>query len=132
MKLLAYDPKKRKKVLCGFVKGDTFVRYVTSAHFHQLTQSYAIQEHIVQKLVEMDVKHVHLHTSVGYVLMSRLSDWLEPDIKVLDYGNGKQRFLPIKRMTRKPERDMGQKSPDADWQAELEAHKGEIEFSPKA
>lgn len=130
MKLLTYDPAKHHRVFCGEVKGDTFVRYVTSAHFHQLTQSYGIQECIMQRLIEMDVKHVHLHTSVGYVLMSLLTDWLEADIKVLDYGNGKQRFLPIKRMKRKADRFMKQTSPDKEWQAELEAHrKQELDLS---
>ncbi len=99
MKIVTYDPKKKKRVLCGEVKDDTFVKHVTSKHFMRICQGYGIQEVAIEKLKELGVKKVKIITEVS-ILDSKLSDWLDHDIKVMDFGNGKQRFLPIKRMKR--------------------------------
>ena len=58
-------------------------------------QAYAIQEDIIEQLKKLDCQKVVFKTITG-ILESNFSDWLLPNIKVLDYGHGKQRFLPIR------------------------------------
>lgn len=101
VKLNTYDPQKKKIVLVGRVYGDmSFHKEVEAKHFMRICQGYGIQEVVVEKLVEIGIKTIILHTSDGGMLCSKLKDWLEPDIRVMDFGAGKQRFLPVKRMRR--------------------------------
>jgi len=101
LKLFTYDPQKKKTVLVGELHEDkSFHKEVKSSHFMRVCQGYGIQENVIEKLVEVGVEKVILHTSDGGKLSSKLSDWLEPDIRVMDFGAGKQRFLPVNRMRR--------------------------------
>ena len=102
-KMLTYDPKKKKYVSAGEFDGKRFYSVKKAKHFHRITQSYAMQEDVIAKLVEGDCQEVFLKTPTG-VLVSKFKDWLSPDIKVLDYGHGKQRFMPIKRLAKRTKR----------------------------
>jgi len=63
-------------------------------------QAYEIQEDVIQKLKEANCTMVRFKTPTD-ILESDFTDWLQPNIKVIDYGHGKQRFLGVKDMRRK-------------------------------
>jgi hypothetical protein len=105
-KVICFDPKKRRMVLAGEVIGSTFHRNVKPEHFMNVCQGYGLQETVMGQLQADGITSVVLHHSLGYTLKSKLEDWLEPDILVADYGNGKQRFLPVNRMTRSTKGDV--------------------------
>ncbi len=98
IEVMTYDMKKDKKVLCGHLKGDTFYREVKPEHLMHKFNSYAIQEDAFHYLVINGCKRVVLQTQDGY-LVSTIEDWLQPNIKVMNYGHGSQRFLPVKYMS---------------------------------
>jgi len=102
-KILTYDTRKGKQILAGSVDDltHTFIKKVTSKHFFKKTQSYAIQETVIEQLKELGITTIKIITPAS-IYMSTLDIWLDPCIKVLDYGHGKQRFLPIKYMRRIP------------------------------
>ena len=100
-KILTYDPRKAKTVITGkYDEGTkTFNKEVSSKHFHKITQSYAIQEDVIHRLKELGCERVVIKTPTSQ-LKSKFIDWLDKEIKVLDYGWGKQRFMPVKRMSK--------------------------------
>lgn len=100
-KILAYDPYKKKKVLVGSFNENkgTFLKKVTSKHFFRRSQSYAIQEEVIQQLIELGVTKIIIK-SPSSTYTSTLDDWLTPNILVQDFGYGRQRFLPVKYMKR--------------------------------
>jgi len=62
-----------------------------------MVKGYGIQEKVIQKLKELGCEEIQIHKQfLSY--KSKFSDWLKPEIKVLDYGHGKQRFFPLKDM----------------------------------
>lgn len=98
MKLLCYDPTKKKNVLCGEIIGDTFFRWVKPEHFMRVLQGYGIQEIAFQELVGRKVKKIILkETDTSQRWGSEVSDWLKNG-KIADFGNGPQRFLSLKYM----------------------------------
>ena len=101
MKVTTFDPKKKKKVLAGHIDGDTFTREVKQKHYMHICQGYGIQEVVIEKLKELGIKNITIISEVSK-LHSKLSEWLEPDIKVMNFNHGKQRFLPVNRMKREP------------------------------
>ena len=98
-KLLVYDPRKRKLVLCGHVDGNTFIRNVVSRkHFMKIVGGYGIQENAFVELKNREIENILLkEEDTKKTWSSTLSDWEEKG-KVADYGNGKQRFLSTKYM----------------------------------
>lgn len=98
-KLFCFDPRKNKTVLAGEIELDTFFKKVEPKHFMKIIQGYGIQENVIEQLKSKGIKNIKIITNVSQYA-STLDDWLAPDIKVLDYGNGKQRFMPIHRMKR--------------------------------
>lgn len=99
MKILTWDPKKKKTVLSGYFEDGVFHRHVEARHFMRKFQAYAIQEDVIQKLMELKCRLIILHTHADK-LESLFDNWLAPDIRVMDFGWGKQRFMPVKRMKR--------------------------------
>lgn len=102
MKIYSFDPKKRTKVLCGDIIDDGFYRDVTYKHLMRINNSYAIQEDAFQELIANDVTKIFMKVKeTGDVWESTTNDWLNI-ATVADYGHGKQRFLSLKYMHRKP------------------------------
>lgn len=100
MKLYTFDPKKGQTVFAGYIEGDFFYKIVTARHFMRIMKGYGIQEDIIVKLQAQGVKKILIETPTS-LLESELSQWLEPHIQVRNFGNGKQRFLPVKHMKAK-------------------------------
>jgi hypothetical protein len=102
MKLLVWDPKKKKTVLCGILTptGKTLGRVVKPEHFMNIVQGYGIQEIAFEKALQMGVKQIALQEIHTHdVLLATSISWLNMG-KVADYGSGKQRFLSVKYMKR--------------------------------
>lgn len=98
MKLLAFDPAKKKMVLCGEVVGDSLFRWVKPEHFMRVSQSYGIQEVAFQKIVIEGLKTIILkEEATEQRWEASVEDWRVHG-RVADYGHGKQRFLGIKFM----------------------------------
>lgn len=98
MKLLTFDPRKRKQVLVGEIIGTTLFRNVTTKHFMHVLDGYGIQEEALRQLVLKGVSAVVIkETDTGKQWESKVSDWLTFG-RSADYGNGKQRFLSLKYM----------------------------------
>jgi len=97
---MTFDPKKNKVVKAGELHNDIFLKKVGVKHFMNIIQGYGIQEDVIQQLVEKGCSKIILETPTG-LLESNLSIWLEPNIKVLNYGHGPQRFMPVKYMQRR-------------------------------
>lgn len=101
MKLLAFDPKKNKRVLCGEIVGDTLIRIVKPEHFMRMVQGYGIQEVAFQAVMEKGLQNIMLvESKTGLEWKASVKTWLSQS-KVLDYGHGKQRFLSLKFMNSK-------------------------------
>lgn len=100
MKILTYDPKKKKEVLCGELIGDTLFRLVKPEHFMNVVQGYGIQEIAFQEIVHSGCKKIVLEEEgLNSGWSSEMVDWLNHS-KVADYKHGKQRFLSTKYMHR--------------------------------
>lgn len=98
MKILTYDPKKGKKVLCGNLVGDTLFRDVEAKHFMQVLQGYGIQEVVFQEILSMGVKYIILKETHTDKRWKADTETWRLKSKVADYGHGKQRFLSLKYM----------------------------------
>lgn len=104
MKLITFDPAIKKVVVAGkwIPEKKLFAKKVGPEHFMRVLQGYGIQNDVFQQVVKNGVHHIafkEIHT--GDVLLSRVQQWLDDGV-VKDYGHGKQRFLSIKFMRRKP------------------------------
>jgi len=98
MKILSYDPRKKKYIKCGLLIGDTFFRDVTHKHFMRVVGGYGIQEDAFQKIVaEGGKKIVIKETDTNRQWEADIKAWDE-HCHIADYGNGKQRFLGLKYM----------------------------------
>ena len=65
-KVTTYDPKKNKHILAGYIEGNVFIKQVSGRHFFRKFQAYGIQEDVIQKLIERNVKKLQaLHTCYG-------------------------------------------------------------------
>lgn len=107
MKLMTYDPAKKKMVLVGYWNKDKKLlgRKVGPQHFMRVLQGYGIQNDVFQQIIKSGIKHIALkeiHT--GDILLSNVKSWLNEG-RVKDYGHGKQRFLSVKYMRRKRAKD---------------------------
>lgn len=100
VKLLTFDPRKRKKVLVGKIIGDTlFRKMVKRKHFMKVVDGYGIQEQAMVELLRRGVqKVIIIETDTKRRWKSRIQDWIKHG-KVADYsGHGKQRFLSLRYM----------------------------------
>lgn len=97
MIITTHDPKTKKVVKVGELVDKVFYKKVSSKHFFKLSQSYGIQEVVMQVLQEEGCEYIVFETPTGK-LLSEFRQWLEPGVKVQDFGHGKQRFLPVKYM----------------------------------
>lgn len=96
MKILTYDPRKKKTVLCGTLEEDTFVRVVEPRHFMKVMQGYGIQEDAFQEILSKGCKRIIIKTKT-HEYYAPVSIWLEHS-KIADYSAGKQRFVSLKFM----------------------------------
>lgn len=96
MTITTYDVRKSKIVKAGALIDGVFIKECNSKHFMKIHQGYGIQEDVIQKLIENKCEKVMIKTTTE-VLISNLIDWLQFGV-VSDYGNGKQRFLPVRKM----------------------------------
>jgi len=87
-----FDPKKRKEVFVGSVKGDTFYRSVNSKHYMVLEGGYGMQTTLLDKLIREKVKNIRFTTQKGKTLDSTIADWVQWG-KIKKYGHGRQTFL---------------------------------------
>lgn len=96
MKILTYDPKKKKTVLCGELEGDTFTRLVEAKHFMKVMQGYGIQEDAFQEILEKGCTRIIIKNKTTEYF-APMSIWLEYG-RVADYSSGKQRFVSLRFM----------------------------------
>lgn len=95
-----YDAKKGKWVKVGTLKDGIYERRVNpEKHLMRKIDCYGIQEEAVKILQARGCDRVRLITKTE-TLESDFAAWLAPDIRVMDYGHGKQRFYPVYRMRR--------------------------------
>jgi hypothetical protein len=100
MELIIYtfDKAKNKKVIAGKIKNGIFYRKVKeSKHLMLKMDAFAQQEDVIQQLINHEVSTL-IFESKEKIYTSKLMRWLQSDIKVLDYGHGKQRFMPRRFM----------------------------------
>jgi len=98
MKILAFDPFKRKKVLCGEVVGDTLIRDVDPIkHFMRVVGGYGIQHYVFPILKKNGVKKIIIKELNGKNWEADLKTW-EENSRTMDFGHGKQIFLSLKYM----------------------------------
>jgi hypothetical protein len=98
MKILSYDPRKHKRVLCGEFIVDTFFRTVQPYHFMKIVGGYGIQEDAFQDIVGRGCKKIVIkEVKTGNQWEATVEDWLN-HCHIADYGSGKQRFLGLKYM----------------------------------
>lgn len=93
----AFDPKKRKEVVCGYVDGDTYHRSVNNRHYFVKYGGYGVQTLILDRLIRKKVKYIVITTHKGTKLKSDIIDWVRWGRK-RNYGHGKQTFLGTKFM----------------------------------
>jgi len=98
-KIYTFDPQKKRIVFAGIFYNRNFFKKVDQRHFMRMVQGYGIQEDVIERLLKRGCEKVILKTPLC-LLVSNFSDWLEEDIDSIDYGSGKQVFLPVKRMKR--------------------------------
>jgi len=96
-RVTTYDPKKQKHILAGHIDGNTFIKKVTARHFFRMLQAYAIQEDVIQRLIENGISKIKI-ISHTLTYESHISEWINGHALIRDYGNGLQRFLPIHYM----------------------------------
>lgn len=94
-----YDGGKNKQVVAGKYNEETkaYIRRVKPEHFMRINQSYGIQEDVVEQLHKLGCRIIIMHTDEGK-LYSYFEEWLKPNIKVQNFGNGRQRFYPVYKM----------------------------------
>ncbi len=120
-KLYTYDSGKDKYVLCGTIVGNTLFRKVNSRHFMRVVQGYGIQEEAFQELSEKGIKMIVLkHEETERNIQAPTSRWIEHG-RVMNYGNGKQRFLAVKFMDQRKKPDIVFLSSQAPVNQKLEA-----------
>ena len=101
MIIKTWDKKKQKHVVAGKVEGGAYHRKVIdSKHLMRKFDAYAIQEDVIEQLQDLNIGDIII-TSQDNVYFSTSSDWLQPNIRVMDFGHGKQRFLPRRYMIKK-------------------------------
>lgn len=88
-----YDPKKRQNVFVGYFENQVFYKKVSTIHFMKIENGYGIQEDVLQKLHSLNCQRIIIDNNAS-IFETSLIDWLKRPIK--NYGNGPQRFLPIK------------------------------------
>lgn len=93
MRLLTYDPKKQKTVVAGYFTEKIFFKEVKNNHYMKLCKGYGINVDVIDQLKKLDCKLIVVFTPTN-ILMSMFIDWLKPNIRTLDFGYGKQKFLP--------------------------------------
>lgn len=100
---LSFDPKKNKTVKVGLFIGNALFKEVQRQHLMRVLDGYGIQETAFNKLPDKKIEFIVLSEQWdgGNKLYSRVTDW-EKLGRVMDYGNGKQRFLSRKYMSVKP------------------------------
>lgn len=98
MKILTYDTKKKKVVLCGEFIGDTFFRNVKPYHYMKVVGGYGISEDAFQEIISKGCKKIIIkEITTENSWESRIEDWIG-HCHIADYGSGKQRFLGLKYM----------------------------------
>lgn len=98
MKLLTYDPAKKKKVLIGEIIGDTLFRWVKPEHYMQVVGGYGIQEVGFQEALKRQIRWIILKAEWTYMRWKADIETWKIHGRVADYGHGKQRFLSLKYM----------------------------------
>ena len=101
MKITTFDPKKKKDVTVGTLKGDTLTRVVTKKHWCFKHSTYGgIQVEAIENLKMLNcTKVVTKNKKENKVYTSSLVDWEGPNSILDNLGNGDQRFLQDKYMT---------------------------------
>ena len=89
-----YDYKKKKPVKVGDIVGDTFIKKCKPNHYFRMLDAYGIQEEAIQSLKKSGKINTIRLIIDKKSYDTKLDDWFSPEIKVMDYGHGKQRFFP--------------------------------------
>ena len=61
-----FDPKKKKKVLCGTYKDYTFTKKVTGKHYMIKEHGYGIQEEAIEQLIQLGCERIKIITKSGF------------------------------------------------------------------
>jgi hypothetical protein len=97
-KILSYDLKKKKTILCGQLMGKTFFKDVMPFHYMRMVGGYGISEDAFQKIIGDGCEKVVIkEVKTGNQWESKIKDWFDHCL-IADYGSGKQRFLSLKYM----------------------------------
>jgi hypothetical protein len=96
-----YDSGKNRQILAGRIIGNKFIKNVEKRlHYYRNSSSYAIQEIVVQHILDGGVEFVKIREAdTGRVFKSKLIRWIKQG-KIDDKGYGVQRFLTIRNMKR--------------------------------
>lgn len=99
IELTVFDEKKRRNVKAGEYNPETktFIKKVKKTHFMRMLEAYGIQELVLDRLATKRCENIVIKAP-GVTYSSKLWDWERGDIKTLNYGHGRQRFLPIRHM----------------------------------
>ncbi len=92
-----FDKAKKKKVVCGFILGDTYYRDVKNQHFMVKYNGYGIQKDVLTKLVAKGIENIKITTKRGTKHFTTVRNWVTKG-KSGKYGHGDQIFLSVKAM----------------------------------
>lgn len=100
-KVYAFDPKKNKPILAGYIDDNVFVKKVTNKHYHIKLQSYGIQEEVLHRLNKEKIKYIKI-ISKKFCYLTNVTDWLGKKFTFIrDYGHGRQIFFPVSLMDKR-------------------------------
>ena len=105
-----YDKGKKQDVKTGQVINGTYYKKVPKTNILKLNDSVDIQRSVLDCLDDMGIENIRIKIEGRGIFNSKLSDWLQPGIWQKDWGNGEQRFLPIKDMTKDGKEKIQQES----------------------
>lgn len=100
----AYDTKKHKVVVVGYIEDEIFYKKVSTKHFCYKYKGYGMQEEVFPQI--KNCKLIIIHAPNGKYLSSPIQwEFAKKD----DLGNGLQHFLPVDKMTFHENRNPKQK-----------------------
>ena len=98
--LKTYDIVKQREVMAGKFNEKTrvFTKRVKDCHYMRKTQSYGIQSDVIEMLINMTCKAIHIKTEDG-LYISDFGLWVTQGMaQILDFGHGEQNHLSIRHM----------------------------------
>ena len=97
--LRVYDPAKKREVTVGEIQKDIFIKRTGKAHYMIKYRGYGISKLVIEKLSQLNVKHIIIRTMTEEY-NAPLETWVEEGT-LDDFGHGEQIFLGVAKMKRK-------------------------------